>query len=74
MELSEAINILKNQICDCVIPSYCKKCDKKSDCLDDCGFVLAIFVVIQELEKLQKENEELKRRKPHRSIVNRNFI
>ena len=59
MELEEAIDILKNGICDYVIPSYCKDCENKTECLDDCNFILAIYTVLQELEHLQKENRKL---------------
>lgn len=60
MEIKEAIDTLKNKICDYVIPNYCKDCENKSECLDDCNFILSIYTVLQEIEHLQKENEELK--------------
>lgn len=60
MKLEEAIDTLKNKICDYVIPNYCKDCANKPECLDDCNFILSIYTVLQEIEHLQKENEELK--------------
>lgn len=60
MELEEAIDVLKNKIGDYVIADYCKNCHNKADCVDDCNYLLAIHTVLQELEKLQKENEKLK--------------
>lgn len=62
MDLKEAIDILKNQICDYVIPSFCNDCENKTECLDDCNYILAIYTVIQELDNLQKENEGIKAR------------
>lgn len=61
MELEEAIDVLKNKICDYVIPSYCNDCVNKPDCLDDCNYILAIYTVTQELDRLQKENEDFRR-------------
>ena len=57
MELEEAIDVLKNKIGDYVIADYCKDCQNKVDCVDDCNYLLAIFTVTQALEELQKENE-----------------
>lgn len=59
MELSEAIDVLKNKIGDYVIPDYCKDCQNKADCVDDCNFLLAIFTVTQALEELQVEKNQL---------------
>lgn len=60
MEIKEAIDTLKNKICDYVIPNYCNDCENKSECLDDCNFILSIYTILQEIEHLQKENEKLR--------------
>ena len=73
MELEEAIDILKNGICDYVIPSYCKDCENKTECLDDCNFILAIYTVLQELEHLQKKNEEYSKQM-NLDYVDKNFV
>ena len=58
MKLEEAKDTLKNKIGDYVIAEYCSDCMKKRDCVDDCEFHFAIDTVLQELERLQKENEK----------------
>ena len=65
MKLEEAKEILLNVIADEVIGTYCIEIQKETDCSkncenEDCFLQQAISTVLQELERLQKENEELK--------------
>ena len=73
MKLEEAIDTLKNEICDYVIPNYCNDCKNKSECLDDCNFILSIYTVLQEIEHLQKENEEYSKQLDL-DYVDKNFV
>ena len=66
MELKEAKEILKNIIDDEVIGTYCIEIQKEGVPCDincesqECYLHIAIETVLQELDRLQKENEELK--------------
>lgn len=73
MKIEEAIEKLKNEICDYVIPGYCNDCERKTECLDDCNFILAIYTVLQEIERLQKENEEYSKQLDL-DYVDKNFV
>ena len=65
MELEEAKDILENVMADEVIGIYCDEIQKTTECAkncekEDCFLQQAIDTVISELDRLQKENEELK--------------
>lgn len=65
MELEEAKEILKNIIDDEVIGTYCIEIQKEGVPCDincesqECYLHIAIETVLQELDRLQKENEKL---------------
>ena len=62
-EEKEAIDILENQIADYVIGDFCvgKYCPQEDTCKnDDCPFEKAIDIVVNLINKQQKEIEELK--------------
>lgn len=60
-EEKEAIEILKNQIADYVIGDYCRDdCLREDLCKeDDCPYEKAIDIVLNLIEKQQKEIEEV---------------
>lgn len=63
MELEKAKEILVNVMADEVIGAYCNEIQKTVDCSkncenEDCFLQQAIDTVLQELDRLQKENEK----------------
>lgn len=66
MKIEEAIDILENIIADEVIGTYCVEIQKEGvncskNCEDkDCYLSEAISTIVNYIDKLQKENKELK--------------
>ena len=64
MELEEAKEIIENEIDGCDVFD-CKMCERdctcdNSPCVEEgCQLAIAVDTVLQELDRLQKENEEL---------------
>ena len=79
MELEEAKEIIENEIDGCDVFD-CKMCERdctcdNSPCVEEgCQLAIAVDTVLQELDRLKKENEELKtERDSYRTQVNSAF-